>query len=104
MTVRVNMSQAPGRVVVTSSIGDLRGPDVPRFLLVFSGDGRGDVVIEADAPREMATKLRAAVLVLLMEAEAMADRCRHMLTGPLQGTSTWALSGGDAFPALLRAG
>ena len=103
MTVRVDMSQAPARVVLTASLGDLRGPDVPQFLLSFGGDGRADVVIEADAPREMATKLRAAVLMLLVEAEAMADQRRHMMTGPCAGSQDWALPAGELFPALLRA-
>lgn len=99
MTVRVDMSQAPARVTVTASIGDLCGGHLPRFLLEFGGDGRADVVIEPQAPLEMATRLRASVLMMLLEADAMASRRQRML---LAGR-TVALPETEPMRALLRA-
>ena len=99
MTVRVDMSQAPARVTVTASIGDLCEGRVPRFLLEFGGDGRADVVIEPSASLEVATRLRASVLVMLLEAEAMAGgQQRILLTG-----RTIALPKCEPVRALLRA-
>ena len=99
MTVRVDMSQTPVRVTVTTTLGDLRGGSVPQFLLQFGGNGRADVVVEPDAPLEMVTRLRAAVLIVLLEAEALADsRRRIFATG--QGS---ALPVSEPVRALLRA-
>jgi hypothetical protein len=77
VTVRVDLSQAPARVVVTGTVGDLRDGRVPRFWLEFGGDGSADVVIEPDAPLEVATRLRAAVMLLLEEAEAITGHARR---------------------------
>lgn len=81
MTVRVDLSQAPARVIVTATVGDVRDGGVPPFLLEFGGDGTADVLIEPEAALEVATRFRAAVMMLLLQADCLSYQARRGRSG-----------------------